>query len=101
MPLFIKFQLRRLLSASPRRRAGESYKTGHIERNYKTDIIEGRATGARPGPANRVVRKDRWTMGRVPAIRSAVYEYQKLTAGGKLQSTWEYNMPLCWLISNV
>src|SRR5258705_12936683 len=22
----------------------------------------------------------------------------KLTAGGKLQSTWEYNMPLCWLI---
>src|SRR6266568_8440677 len=21
-----------------------------------------------------------------------------LTAGGKLQSTWEYNMPLCWLI---
>src|SRR5882757_8587904 len=22
----------------------------------------------------------------------------KLMAGGKLQSTWEYNMPLCWLI---
>src|ERR1700730_7248630 len=22
----------------------------------------------------------------------------KLTAGGKHQSTWEYNMPLCWLI---
>ncbi len=22
----------------------------------------------------------------------------KLTAGGKLQSTWDYNMPLCWLI---
>src|SRR5450432_3567237 len=22
----------------------------------------------------------------------------KVTAGGKLQSTWDYNMPLCWLI---
>src|SRR5712691_8424088 len=22
----------------------------------------------------------------------------KVTAGGKLQSTWEHNMPLCWLI---
>jgi hypothetical protein len=22
----------------------------------------------------------------------------KPMAGGKLQSTWEYNMPLCWLI---
>ena len=25
----------------------------------------------------------------------------KLTAGGKLQSTWEYNMPLCWLIQPI
>jgi hypothetical protein len=25
-------------------------------------------------------------------------QLSKLTAGGKLQSTWEYNMPLCWLI---
>src|ERR1700722_11293489 len=22
----------------------------------------------------------------------------KVTAGGKLQSAWDYNMPLCWLI---
>src|SRR5258708_5188784 len=25
-------------------------------------------------------------------------QISKLTAGGKLQCTWEYNMPLCWLI---
>src|SRR5260370_9586756 len=28
-------------------------------------------------------------------------QISKLTAGGKLQSTWEYNMPLCWLIQPI
>jgi hypothetical protein len=30
-----------------------------------------------------------------PIIRLPI---SKVTAGGKLQSTWDCNMPLCWLI---
>src|SRR6266849_6144434 len=73
------------------------YKTDIFERNYKTDIIEGRATGARPGQRIVLYAKTdgRWGVCRQPGTPFTNIE---LTAGGKLQSTWEYNMPLCWLI---
>jgi len=66
------------------------------ERDYKTDILEGRATGARAG--QRIVLYAKTDDdGRVPATGTPFTNIET-DAGGKLQPTWEYNMPLCWLI---
>jgi hypothetical protein len=49
MPLFIKkFCSNGCFQQGCRRISGEPYKTDIFERDYKTDIIDGRATGARP-----------------------------------------------------
>jgi len=49
MPLFINFSSDACFQQGSRRRSESPYKTDIAERDYKTDIIEGRATGARPG----------------------------------------------------
>src|SRR5712691_8369952 len=68
MPLVVKnFSSDACFQQGPRRRAGESLQDRHIRRSCHRG-----STGA----ATHVVRKDRWTMGRMPAIRSAVYEYR-------------------------
>src|SRR6266566_4304250 len=77
MPLFIKnFSSDACFQQGPRRRSGESLQDRHIrtclqDRHNRRSCHRGSTRAA-----NRVVRKDRWTMGRVPAIRSAVYEYR-------------------------
>ena len=60
------------------RRSGEPLQHRHNRRYVTTrrDISRRSCHRGSTRAANRVVRKDRWTMGRVPAIRSAVYEYR-------------------------
>jgi hypothetical protein len=77
------------------------YKTDITERDYKTDIIDGRATGARPGQRIVLYAKTDGRWGVCAGNQASRLRISKLTAGGKLQSTWEYNMPLCWLIQPI
>src|SRR5271155_5676768 len=68
MPLFTKeFSSNGCFQQGPRRRAGESLQ----DRQNRRSCHRGSTRAA-----NRVVRKDRWTMGRVPATGYAVYEYR-------------------------
>jgi len=98
MPLFIKnFSSDACFSKVPAADQESPYKTDIFERDYKTDIIEGRATGLDPGSESCCTQRQ-MDDGACAGNQVSRLRMSKLMAGGKLQSTWEYNMPLCWLI---
>src|SRR5713101_4003049 len=68
MPLSVNtFSSDACFQQGSRRISGESLQDRHNRRSCHRGSTRA---------ANRVVRKDRWTMGRVPAIKSAIYEYR-------------------------
>jgi hypothetical protein len=60
------------------------YKTDMLERNYKTDIIEGRATGARPGQRLVLYAK---TDGRWGVCRQSGQPFTNIEADGRWKAS--------------
>ncbi len=69
----------------------------YSKRDYKTDIIEGNVPpGLDPGSDSSCTQKQ-MDDGACAGNQVSRLHISKLTAAGKVQSTWDYNMPLCWL----
>jgi len=99
MPLFVKnFSSDACFQQGCRRISGESLQDRHIRtlttRQKQSKVVP---QGLDPGSESCCTQR-RMDDGACAGNQVRRLRISKLMAGGKLQSTWEYNMPLCWLI---